>query len=89
MNTDAFFSRSIKQRVKLLKRNGELISSIRYYGFNIDLYIMQGHYFEAFYNRYTYRLDEVDIMDPKDDRLNRYAAEVNLAELFGKGSASG
>jgi len=88
MDTNTFFSRTIKQRVKLLKRSGEYIGSISYYGFNIDLYIMNGHYFEAFYNRYTYRLDDVDIMDPKDDRLNRYAAEVNLAELFGKGSAS-
>lgn len=83
MNTDTFFSRTIKQRVKLLKRNGEFISSISYYGFYIDLYIMSGHYFEAFYNRYTYRLDDVDIMDPKDDRLNRYAVGVNLADLFG------
>ena len=83
MNTDTFFSRTIKQRVKLLKRSGEFISSISYYGFNIDLYIMSGHYFEAFYNRYTYRLDDVDIMDPKDDRLNRYAVGVTLADLFG------
>lgn len=89
MNLKTFYSRTIKQRVKLLKRSGEFISSISYYGFNIDLYIMSGHYFEAFYNRYTCRLDEVDLMDPKDDRLNRYAAEVNLVDLFGNSKTSG
>lgn len=85
MDTNTFYSHSVKQRVKLLKRKGELISSIRYYGFNIDLYTMSGLFFEAFYNRYTYRLDEVDIMDPKDDRLHRYAAEVDLSGLLDNG----
>ncbi len=85
MDTNTFYSHSVKQRVKLLKRKGELLSSIRYYGFNIDLYAMNGMFFEAFYNRYTYRLDEVDIMDPKDDRLHRYAAAVDLSGLLGNG----
>ena len=69
MNTDTFYVRSIKQRVKFLKRSGELLGFIRYYGFIIDLYTMSGHFFEAFYNRYTCRLDEMDLMDPKNERL--------------------
>lgn len=88
MDTNTFYARSLKQRVKLLKRNGEFISAISYYGFNIDLYTMNGQYFEAFYNRYTYRLEEVEIMDPADERLNRYAAGVNLGDLFGNNKNS-
>lgn len=89
MDTNTFYSQTLKQRVKLLKRKGELISSISYYGFNIDLYTMSGHFFEAFYNRYTYRLDEVGIMDPQDERLNRYAAGVKLDDLFGNSKKPG
>lgn len=82
MDTNLFYSRTIKGRLKLLKRNGEFISRIRYYGYFIELYIMDATYFEVYYNRYTDKLEEVEILDPHDERLNQFAVPVCLSDLF-------
>jgi hypothetical protein len=82
MDPNLFYSRTIKGRLKLLKRCGEFISRIRYYGFNIELYTMDGSYVEVYYNRYTDKLDAVDMIDATEERLNRYAVGVNLGDLF-------
>jgi hypothetical protein len=82
MNTNIFYSYNVKQRMKLLEKKGEYISRIKYYGFYINLYVLEGNFVEAYFNRYTNTLDQVEMMDPADDRLNLYAVCVNLSHLF-------
>ncbi|MCZ8284867.1 MAG: hypothetical protein O9353_05370 [Bacteroidia bacterium] len=82
MNTNIFYSYNVKQRMKLVEMKGEYISRIKYYGFYINLYVLEGHFVEAYFNRYTNTLDQVEMMDPADDRLNLYAVCVNLSHLF-------
>ena len=88
MDTGLFYSRSLKGRLKLLKRNGGFITRIRYYGFYLELYEMEGDYFEVYYNRYTHKLDEVEVLDHKDERLHQFAAYVDLSDLFGNSKSS-
>ena len=84
MNVNVFYSRTVKGRLKLVQFKGEFISRIRWYGFYIELYVMDGDYVEVFYNRYTNKLEDVEILEPGNPRLGLFAVAVNLSDLFTK-----
>ena len=82
MNAGIFYSHNVKQRLKLVEASGEFISRIKYYGFYIDLHILDKSFVEVYYNRYTNKVEQVEIMDPEDERMHLYAVHVNLSDLF-------
>ena len=82
MNINAFYTHNLYERMALVRRLGEFISKIRYYGYYISLYILEGEYIEVYYNQHSKTIIAVEILDPLDEKLNRYAVFVNLADLF-------
>jgi hypothetical protein len=68
----------------LTRRLGDYITRIKYYGYYIHLYVVTNKFVEVYYNRFTKEIQEIEIIDPLDKRLNLYAAEVSLADLFKK-----
>lgn len=61
---------------------GEYISEIDYYGSKVLLYIIEGYYIEMFYNTVTEQIDQVEILDPKEKRLNLYVYNVNISDAL-------
>lgn len=84
MNINSFYSHNLNERIDLVNRNAEFISRIKYYGFFVNLYIYDRTMIEVYYNIHSNKIQEVEILDPKDERLNQYVVQVNLSDLYTK-----
>ena len=69
-------------KVDFLINYGEYISEIKYYGFLVELYILEGHYIEMFYNIHSREVEEVELLDPMERRLALYAIDVDISSIF-------
>jgi hypothetical protein len=82
MNNASFNRINLNIKAQFVFKYGEYISSIEYYGRNVDLYIVGAFYVEAFYNRERQELEEIEILDPEERRLQLYSIGVDIKNLF-------
>jgi hypothetical protein len=82
MDINTFYSYNLGERLDVVNRSGEFISRIRHYGFYIHLYSVEGQYVEVYYNAHSNEIEDADILDPLDEKLNLYSVQVNLSDLF-------
>lgn len=73
------FSRlSLDEKTKWVYFNGQLITSIRYYAYKVNLYLIEDFYVELFYHHSQDRIEKIELLDDKSKRLNFYADQVRL-----------
>lgn len=82
MNYNTFSKLDLHGRAGLVFSEGDFISSIKYYAFNISLYILEDTYIEVFYNSDSNEIEDIEILDPEEKRLNLYAIGVDIKDLF-------
>jgi hypothetical protein len=82
MNTNLFYSRSLHERIELVNSEGEFISKIKYYGFLVNLYVVENELVEVFYNIHSNAIEEVELLDPAEPRLRLYVAGVDISGAF-------
>lgn len=78
MTRDRFLSLSMSEKAKWLYFNGQLITSIRYYGYKVNLYLLEKVYIEVFYNHAKDHVDRIEPLDVKSKRMNFYADQIKL-----------
>jgi len=84
LDINIFYSHNLHDRLAIVNAQGELITRIKYYGFYINLYIVNRSFVEVFYNAYTGKIEEVEILDATDERLYLYSTAVDLSDLYRK-----
>jgi hypothetical protein len=82
MNVNFFYSRNLDERLALVNSEGEFISKIKYYGFLVNLYVVENELVEVFYNIHSKTIEEVELLDPAEPRLKLYVAGVDISGLF-------
>lgn len=82
MDITTFNSYTIDERMALLNKGGEYISRISFYGYIVNLYVYDRLYIEVYYNRHRRNIAEIEVLDPKEERLHQYAVHVNLSQLY-------
>ena len=82
MDQQSFNSINLYTKADYLFNYGEYVSSIEYYGNNVDLYIIEGFYVEAFYNAQSQELEQIEILDPEERRLQLYSVGVDIKNVF-------
>jgi hypothetical protein len=82
MNHQLFSKSDLHGRAAIVFCDGDYISSIKQYAFKISLFIVDDTYVEVFYNAYTNQLEDIAIMEPDEQRLQQYAIEVDITDLF-------
>lgn len=83
MNRDLFYELDMDARAELVWDKGEYISSIDYYGRRVSLFILEGLYVEVFYNPQENVIEEVEVLDPSEVRLNLYTSAVSIRNALG------
>ncbi len=78
MEQDQFKKLSLFKRIKLLYVDGEFITSVRYYRYKINLFLVYGFYVEAFYHPKTDRIEKIVIFDAKNSRRKFYTDQIKL-----------
>lgn len=82
MDHKSFNSINLHTKAEFVFNKGEYISSIEYYGCKVELFIVGGFYVEVFYNLHSEELEEIEILDEQEKRLQLYAASVDIGKLF-------
>ena len=82
MQQEQFRKLSLFKRIKLLYVDGEFITSIRYYRYKINLFLIYGYYVEAFYHPRTDRIEKITIFDAKNSRKKFYTDQIKLPKAL-------
>lgn len=69
------------ERARWIYFNGQLVTSIRYYGHKVNLYLLGTLYVEVFYNHSRDLVDKIELLDHRSKRMNFYADQVKLSDL--------
>lgn len=78
MTRERFLELSMSEKAKWLYFNGQMITSIRYYGYKVNLYLLEKVYVEVFYNHSKDNVDRIEPLDIKSKRMNFYADQIKL-----------
>ncbi|MES2566883.1 MAG: hypothetical protein V4565_08450 [Bacteroidota bacterium] len=82
LNVNIFNSFSLDDRMDIVRRHGEFISKIKYFGFYINLYVVDQVFIEVYYNLHSSIVQYVEVLDPEEDRMNLFTMMVDLSDLF-------
>ncbi len=78
-----FLELTLDEKIKVLYTEGLFVTSIRYYGYKINLYLLDQFYVEVFYNHKLDKIEKIDLMDPHHSRIKFYTDQIQLpANLF-------
>lgn len=78
MTRDRFAGMSLREKARWLYFNGQLVTSIRYYDYKVNLYLLEKVYVEVFYHHTKDRVERIDPLDQTSKRMNFYADQVKL-----------
>ncbi|MFT6865904.1 MAG: hypothetical protein ACJA08_000730 [Cyclobacteriaceae bacterium] len=78
MNRSRFEQLSHREKVQWIYFNAELITSIRYYKYKVNLYLIDRIYIELFYNGRQDFIEKIEVLDEKSKRMNFYADQIKL-----------
>ncbi len=78
MTSREFTRLSLDEKTKWVYFNGELITSIRYYAYKVNLYLIGSFMVELFYHHSQDRIEKIELLDQKSKRINFYADQVRL-----------
>ena len=77
----SFFKLSVKEQVEYLYRNGTFQMAIRYYGYKVNLYLLDQVLIEVFYNHKLDRIDQIQPLDYGHSRMKFYTDQIDLTNL--------
>lgn len=73
-----FTALSLKDKVQLLYQEGSFVVSIRYYGYKINLYLLDNYYVEVFYNHKLDKIEKIELLDTSHSRMKFYTDQISL-----------
>ncbi|GAA0891566.1 hypothetical protein GCM10009122_12450 [Fulvivirga kasyanovii] len=73
-----FIALELKDQLKTLFLEGSFIVSIRYYGYKINLYLLNNFYVEVFYNHKHDHIEKVQPLDKNHTRMKFYSDQIKL-----------
>ncbi|WP_224996613.1 hypothetical protein [Cesiribacter sp. SM1] len=79
MRPEVFMDLPIRDKVKVLYEKGTFVVAIRYYGYKINLYLMQNYYVEVFYNHKQDCIEKIELFNPRHTRLKFYADQIKIS----------
>ena len=68
----------LKDKVRLLFQNGNFIVAIRYYGYKINLYLLNNFYVEVFYNHKQDMIERIELLPAFHTRMKFYSDQIQL-----------
>lgn len=77
-----FFKKTIREKIRLLYREGTFVVAIRYYKYKVNLYLFDGFYVEVFFNHKRDLIEKIEPMEMSGNRLKFYADQITLPEAL-------
>lgn len=73
-----FLNMSLGEQVQHIYKNGAFITDIRYYEYKVNLFLLEGNYFEVFINHKSVEITKISPLNYKSNRLFFYLDQVKL-----------
>lgn len=77
-----FSGSSQEIKVNRLFEEGTFITSIRYYQYKINLYLLDNFYVEVFVNHKKGDIDKISLLDTSHSRMKFYCDQIRLPDPF-------
>ena len=68
----------LDKRVNLLYTHGTFVMSIRYYGYKINLYLLENYYLEVFVNHKHASIEKIIELGVHSSRMQFYSDQIRL-----------
>ena len=69
---------SFDKQVQVLYERGSFVMSIRYYGYKVNLYLLEDFYVEVFYNHKHDLIEKIVPLDTSHSRTKFYVDQIKL-----------
>ncbi|HEY8402689.1 MAG TPA: hypothetical protein VIK89_15580 [Cytophagaceae bacterium] len=76
-----FNSLPLNTKIQLLYREGDFLMNIRYYGYKVNLYVLNNFFVEVFYNHKLDKIEKIELLDSQHTRMKFYTDQIKLPEL--------
>lgn len=70
----------LRDKLKTLFLKGTFVVAIRYYGYKINLYLIDGFYVEVFYNHKLDAIEKIQALEKNHSRMKFYSDQIKLPE---------
>lgn len=78
MAKSKFMNLSLEDKVQHLYEHANFVADIRYYKYKINLFILNGNYFEVFINHKDVQITKIVPLDYGSSRLRFYLDQIKL-----------
>ena len=78
MKTRDFLKLSLIDKISTLYEDGNFVTGIRYYGYKVNLYLLNNYYVEVFYNHKLDKIEKIDLLDMDHSRFKFYMDQIRL-----------
>jgi hypothetical protein len=75
-----FESYSFERKIKVLYEQGSFVVAIRYYGYKVNLYLLNHYYIEVFYNHKRDFIEKIHLLDMNHSRMKFYYDQIKLPQ---------
>ena len=82
LDVNMFYSCTLDERISIINQNGEYITRIKHCGYFINLYLVKNAFVEVYYNLHNNEIEDVEILDSTEERINLYTSFVDLSDLY-------
>jgi hypothetical protein len=69
---------SLEEKIDLLYEHGTFIMAIRYYGYKVNLYLLENYYLEVFVNHKHALIEKITRLDTNHPRMKFYSDQIKL-----------
>lgn len=59
-------------------REGTFVVAIRYYGYKINLFLLEDYYVEVFYHHKDDKIEKVSLLESSHSRMKFYMDQISL-----------
>jgi len=73
-----FEALDINKKISVLYEEATFVMSIRYYGYKVNLYLLNGFYFEVFVNHKRALIEKIIPLDMSHTRMKFYSDQIKL-----------
>lgn len=72
---------SFEKKIKTLYEEASFVVGIRYYGYKVNLYLLDHCYIEVFYNHKKNLIEKIHLLDMQHTRMKFYYDQIKLPQL--------
>ena len=71
---------TLDDKISLLYERGTFVMAIRYYGYKINLYLLDNYYLEVFVNHKFSLIEKIVLLDHMHSRMKFYSDQIKLPD---------